>query len=262
MISFTGSTRAGRAISVAAAQTLKRVTLELGGKGANLIFADADARAVERGVRHMMNNSGQSCNAPSRMLVERSIYDAAIETAAAVASSIKVGAADLAGNHIGPVVNKRQWEQIQGYIQKGIDEGARLVAGGLGLPEGMNKGFYVRPTVFADVVPGMTIEREEIFGPVLSIIPFETEEDAIRIANDTPYGLTNYVQSQDGTRRNRLARALRSGMVEMNGKSRGAGSPFGGVKSSGRAREGGHWGLEEFIESKAISGWDPAIAAE
>ena len=255
MISFTGSTRAGRAISVAASETLKRVTLELGGKGANVIFADADDNAVKRGVISMMNNTGQSCNAPSRMLVQRPIYDQAVEIAAAVASSIKVGSAHEHGKHIGPVVNKRQWDQIQGYIQKGIDEGARLVAGGPGLPEGFNRGFYVKPTVFADVKPGMTIEREEIFGPVLSIIPFDTEEEAVRIANDTPYGLTNYVQSQDGARRNRLARQLRSGMVEMNGKSRGAGAPFGGVKASGRAREGGHWGLEEFLEVKAISGW-------
>ncbi|MFN4192397.1 MAG: aldehyde dehydrogenase family protein [Tabrizicola sp.] len=260
MISFTGSTRAGRAISKAAAETLKRVTLELGGKGANLVFADADARAVERGVRHMMNNSGQSCNAPSRMLVERSFYDRAVEIAAEVANGIKVGPASEPGKHIGPVVNKRQWDQIQAYIQKGIDEGARLVAGGLGLPEGMNKGFYVRPTIFADVKPGMTIEREEIFGPVLCMMPFDSEEEAVRIANDTPYGLTNYVQSADGARRNRLARQLRAGMVEMNGKSRGAGAPFGGVKASGRAREGGVWGIEEFLEVKAISGWD--VAAE
>jgi aldehyde dehydrogenase (NAD+) len=259
MISFTGSTRAGRAISKAAAETLKRVTLELGGKGANLVFADADDKAVQRGVRHMMANSGQSCNAPSRMLVERPFYDRAVEIAAEVASSIQVGPASEPGRHIGPVVNKRQWDQIQGYIQKGIDEGARLVAGGPGLPEGFNRGFYVKPTVFADVKPGMTIEREEIFGPVLSIIPFDTEEEAVRIANDTPYGLTNYVQSQDGARRNRLARQLRSGMVEMNGKSRGAGAPFGGVKASGRAREGGHWGLEEFLEVKAISGWDASL---
>ena len=258
MISFTGSTRAGRAISVAAAATLKRVTLELGGKGANVIFADADDRAVERGVRHMMNNSGQSCNAPSRMLVQRPVYDRAVEIAAQVAASIKVGSAHDAGKHIGPVVNKRQWDQIQAYIQKGIDEGARLVAGGPGLPDGFNRGFYVQPTVFADVMPGMTIEREEIFGPVLAMIPFDSEADAVRIANDTPYGLTNYVQTQDGARRNRMARSLRSGMVEMNGKSRAAGSPFGGVKSSGRAREGGHWGLEEFLEVKAISGWDSA----
>jgi aldehyde dehydrogenase (NAD+) len=262
MISFTGSTRAGRAITKAAAETLKRVTLELGGKGANVIFADADDKAVKRGVLHLMNNSGQSCNAPSRMLVERSYYDQAVEIAAEVAGAIKVGPASEHGRHIGPVVNKRQWEQIQGYIQKGIDEGARLVAGGLGLPEGMNKGYYVRPTVFADVKPGMTIEREEIFGPVLSIIPFEDEAEAVRIANDTPYGLTNYVQTADGARRNRMALRLKSGMVEINGQSRGAGAPFGGVKASGRAREGGVWGIEEFLEVKAISGWASDLAAE
>ena len=256
MISFTGSTRAGKAISKAASETLKRVTLELGGKGANVIFDDADDKAIERGVKHMMDNTGQSCNAPSRMLVQRGIYDKAVETAARVAGEIKVGSAMEEGSHIGPVVNKRQWEQIQGYIQKGIDEGAKLVAGGPGLPEGFNRGFYVKPTIFADVVPGMTIEKEEIFGPVLCMIPFETEADAVRIANDTPYGLTNYVQSQDGAKRNRMALALKSGMVQMNGKSRGAGSPFGGVKSSGRAREGGVWGLEEFLEVKAISAWD------
>ena len=265
MISFTGSTRAGKAISKAAAETLKRVTLELGGKGANLIFADADDRAVERGVRHCFNNSGQSCNAPTRMLVERPVYDRAVEIAKQVAAATRVASAHEPGRHIGPVVNKRQWDQIQGYIQKGIEEGARLVAGGLGLPEGMNKGYFVRPTIFADVKPGMTIEKEEIFGPVLSIIPFDTEAEAVQIANDTPYGLSNYVQSQDGARRNRLARQLRAGMVEMNGKSRSAGSPFGGLKASGRAREGGIWGIEEFLEAKAISGWDPdaeGVAAE
>ena len=262
MISFTGSPRAGAAISRAAADTFKRVALELGGKGANLIFADADDKAVKRGVLHLMNNSGQSCNAPSRMLVERSIYDRVVEEAAAVAAAVKVGPASEFGRHIGPVVNRRQWEQIQGFIQKGIDEGARLVAGGPGLPDGMNRGYFVRPTVFADVTPAMTIAREEIFGPVLSIIPFTDEEEAVRIANDTPYGLTNYVQSQDGARRNRLALRLRSGMVEMNGQSRGAGSPFGGVKASGRAREGGHWGIEEFLEVKAISGWATDFAAE
>ena len=261
MISFTGSTRAGKAISVAAAQTLKRVTLELGGKGANVIFADADDQAVERGVRHMMNNTGQSCNAPSRMLVQRPVYDRAVQIAAQVADSITVGSAHDTGPHIGPVVNRRQWEQIQGFIQKGIDEGARLVAGGPGLPEGFNRGFYVKPTVFADVVPGMTIEREEIFGPVLCMIPFDTEEDAVRIGNDTPYGLSNYVQTQDGARRNRMALRLKAGMVETNGQGRAAGAPFGGVKSSGRAREGGILGLEEFLEVKAISGWDPAAEA-
>jgi aldehyde dehydrogenase (NAD+) len=255
MISFTGSTRAGKAISKAAAETLKRVTLELGGKGANIIFADADEKAVKRGVMSCMNNSGQSCNAPTRMLVERSIYDQAVATAAEVASEIKVGPASEEGRHIGPVVNRKQWDQIQKMIAVGIEEGARLVAGGPGLPDGMNKGFYVRPTVFADVNNQMRIAREEIFGPVLSIIPFEDEADAIAIANDTPYGLTNYVQSQDGAKRNRVARALRAGMVEMNGKSRGAGAPFGGMKMSGRAREGGVWGIEEFLEVKAISGW-------
>jgi aldehyde dehydrogenase (NAD+) len=189
------------------------------------------------------------------MLVERSVYDRAVQIAAEVAEATGVGPADQPGGHIGPVVNAAQWEKIQSLIETGIKEGARLVAGGLGRPEGLNKGYFVRPTVFADVVPGMTIEREEIFGPVLSIIPFDTEEEAVRIANDTPYGLTNYVQSQDGARRNRLARQLRSGMVEMNGRSRGRGSPFGGVKQSGRAREGGVWGIEEFLEVKAISGW-------
>jgi aldehyde dehydrogenase (NAD+) len=255
MISFTGSTRAGIAISKAAADSLKRVCLELGGKGANVVFADADEKAVRRGVQHCFNNSGQSCNAPTRMLVERSIYDQAIEIAREVAAATKVGSAHEAGNHIGPVSSQMQYDKIQGMIQKGIDEGARVIAGGLGRPDGLNRGYFVQPTVFADVVPGMTIEREEIFGPVLSMIPFDTEEDAVRIANDTPYGLTNYVQSQDGAKRNRMARRLRSGMVEMNGQSRGAGSPFGGVKASGRAREGGHWGLEEFLEVKAISGW-------
>ena len=265
MVSFTGSTRAGKAISKAAAETLKRVTLELGGKGANLVFADADERAVRRGVKHVFNNSGQSCNAPTRMLVERPYYETAIEIAKEVAEKTKVGPAAEKGNHIGPVVNKRQWEQIQDLIQKGIDEGARLVAGGTGLPEGVNRGYYVRPTIFADVTPGMTIEKQEIFGPVLSITPFETEDEAVRIANDTDYGLTNYVQSQDGARRNRLARRLRAGMIEMNGKSRARGAPFGGIGASGRAREGGVWGIEEFLEVKAISGWDSdaeAIAAE
>ncbi|MGN7868184.1 aldehyde dehydrogenase family protein [Paracoccus sp. 22332] len=255
MISFTGSTRAGIAITKAAADTLKKVVLELGGKGANIVFADADDKAVVRGARHCFYNSGQSCNAPTRMLVERSIYDQAVETAARVAQETQVASAHQPGKHIGPVVSKLQWDRIQDMIQKGIDEGARLVAGGTGLPEGVNRGYFVRPTVFADVSNDMTIAQQEIFGPVLSIIPFDSEEQAIEIANDTPYGLTNYVQSQDGARRNRVARRLRSGMVEMNGQSRGAGSAFGGVKMSGRAREGGVMGLEEFMDSKAISGW-------
>ncbi len=256
MISFTGSTRAGIAISKAAADSLKKVCLELGGKGANIVFADADDKAVVRGARHCFYNSGQSCNAPTRMLVERAAYDRAVEVAAKVAQETAVASAHQPGKHIGPVVSRPQWEKIQGLIQAGIDEGARLVAGGTGLPEGVNRGYFVRPTVFADVTNDMTIARQEVFGPVLTIIPFDSEEEAVAIANDTPYGLTNYVQSQNGARRNRVARQLRSGMVEMNGISRGAGSAFGGVKMSGRAREGGVMGLEEFMDSKAISGWD------
>ncbi|KEO54183.1 aldehyde dehydrogenase family protein [Thioclava pacifica] len=255
MISFTGSTRAGRAISKAAADTLKRVTLELGGKGANLVFADADDDAVARGVRHCFQNSGQSCNAPTRMLVERSAYERAVEIARKTAEETQVGSPREEGKHIGPVVNKAQFEKIQGLIETGIAEGAKLLAGGPGRPEHLNRGFYVRPTVFADCDPSMTIMNEEIFGPVLSIMPFDSEEQAIEVANATPYGLTNYVQSGDGARRNRLARALRSGMVEMNGQDRGNGAPFGGVGASGRAREGGRWGIEEFCDVKSISGW-------
>ena len=258
MISFTGSTRAGIAITKAAADTLKKVVLELGGKGANLVFADADEKAVARGARHCFYNSGQSCNAPTRMLVERSFYETAVEQAKRVAEDTAVASAHQPGKHIGPVVSKQQWDKIQGLIQAGIDEGARLVAGGPGLPEGVNRGYFVRPTVFADVNNDMTIARQEIFGPVLSIIPFDSEDEAVEIANDTIYGLTNYVQSQDGARRNRLSRRLVAGMVEMNGQSRGRGGAFGGVKASGRAREGGVWGIEEFMDSKQISGWDGA----
>lgn len=255
MVSFTGSTRAGIAISQNAALTLKKVHLELGGKGANVLFEDADEKAVKRGVLHMMQNTGQSCNAPSRMLVQKGIYDRVVAEAAEVAAKVEVGPADQDGRHIGPVVNELQWNKIQDLIQKGIDEGARLVAGGTGRPDGLNKGYYVKPTVFADVNNQMTIAREEIFGPVLAILPFETEEEAVEIANDTPYGLTNYVQTQDGARANRMARALRSGMVEMNGKSRSAGAPFGGMKQSGNGREGGKWGIEDFLEVKAVGGW-------
>lgn len=255
MISFTGSSRAGKLISKNAADTLKRVSLELGGKGANLIFADADANAVKRGVLHCMNNSGQSCNAPTRMFVQRDVYDAAVETAAEVANTVKVGPAAQEGRHIGPVVNEVQFNKIQDLIQKGIDEGARLIAGGTGRPDGLNRGFYVKPTVFADVNNDMTIARDEIFGPVLSIIPFDNEEDGLVMANDTSYGLTNYVQTQDPARARRCALALRSGMVEVNGESRGKGAPFGGMKQSGNGREGGKWGIEDFLEVKSVSGW-------
>ena len=255
MISFTGSTAAGIAVSKAAAETLKRVTLELGGKGANLIFADCDEDAVRRSVAHCFLNAGQSCNAPTRMLVEDAIYDRTVEAARRVAEATKVDLSSKPGDHIGPVVSERQFERVQRLIQAGIDEGARLVAGGPGRPQHLNRGYFVRPTVFADVDNAMTIAQQEVFGPVLSIIPFSTEDEAVAIANDTPFGLTNYVQSGDGARRNRLARRLRSGMVEMNGQARGLGSPFGGTKSSGRAREGGRWGIEEFMEVKSISGW-------
>ena len=255
MISFTGSSRAGKLITKNAAETLKRVSLELGGKGANIIFADADEKAVTRGARHCFNNTGQSCNAPTRMLVERPIYDQAVEQAQKAAETTAVGNPQDSGRHIGPLVSELQYSKVQDLIQKGIDEGARLVAGGPGRPDGFNRGYFVRPTVFADVSNDMTIAREEIFGPVLSIIPFDSEEEALQIANDTVYGLTNYVQTQDGEKRNRLARRLKSGMVEMNGTSRAAGSPFGGVKQSGNGREGGAWGLEDFLEVKSVSGW-------
>ena len=255
MVSFTGSTRAGRAITIAAADTIKRVSLELGGKGANLVFADADPKAVKQGIARCFNNTGQSCNAPTRMLVERSRYDEAVEQAKEAAEATSVNAAAEEGRHIGPLVSEMQFNKVQDLIQKGIDEGAKLVAGGVGRPDGLNRGFFVRPTVFADCNNEMTVMREEIFGPVLSMMPFDTEEEAIAIANDTDYGLTNYVQTTDPERARRVARALRSGMVDMNGKGRGAGSPFGGMKQSGNGREGGEWGLDEFVEVRAIGGW-------
>jgi aldehyde dehydrogenase (NAD+) len=257
MVSFTGSTRAGRAISIAAAETVKRVTLELGGKGANIVFADADAKAVTRGARQCFSNTGQSCNAPTRMLVERARYDAAVAEAVAAAEATAVASAHADGRHIGPLVNAAQYDKVQVLIETGIAEGARLVAGGPGRPEGTNRGFFVRPTVFADVTNDMTIAREEIFGPVLSILPFDTEDEAVAIANDTPYGLTNYVQTGDGARANRVARRLRSGMVEINGIGRSAGSPFGGIKMSGHGREGGAWGIEDYLVVKSVGGWMP-----
>jgi aldehyde dehydrogenase (NAD+) len=255
-MSFTGSTRAGVAVTKASADTVKRVTLELGGKSPNLVFADTDIEdAVTRGLAHCFENTGQSCNAPTRMLVERSVYDRAVEIAGEYARSVKVGNPAEDGDHIGPLVSQVQFDKVQGLIEAAIKEGARLVAGGTGRPEGFNRGYYVRPTVFADVSNDMRIAREEVFGPVLAMIPFDDEEEAVEIANDTPYGLSSYVQTGDPERARRISRQLRSGMVQVNGASRAPGSPFGGYKQSGLGREGGSWGLEDFLEVKAVSGW-------
>ncbi len=256
MISFTGSTRAGALISQNAAKDFKRVSLELGGKGANIIFKDADAEAIERGALRCFRNSGQSCNAPTRMLVEKPIYDDAIERLKKYASEFKVDDPNKEGEHIGPVISDVQFNKIQGLIQKGIDEGAKLVAGGPGKPEGLKDGYYVKPTVFADVNNDMEIARTEIFGPVLSVIPFETEEEAIQIANDTDYGLTNYIQTQDNDKVQRVARKLRSGMVDVNGAGIAVDAPFGGFKHSGIGREAGKEGLLEFLEVKSVGGWN------
>ena len=255
MISFTGSTRAGALISQNAAKDFKRISLELGGKGANIIFKDADSEAVARGVLRCFRNSGQSCNAPTRMLVEKSIYNETIEKVKELANNTKVDSPQKDGDHIGPVVSEIQFNKIQTLIQKGIDEGAKLVAGGTGKPQGLEKGYYVKPTVFADVNNQMEIARTEIFGPVLSIIPFESEEEAISIANDTPYGLTNYIQTQDKEKVKRVAKKLRSGMVDVNGVGIAGDSPFGGYKHSGIGREAGIEGLTEFLEVKTVGGW-------
>ena len=255
MISFTGSTRAGALISQNAAKDFKRVSLELGGKGANIIFKDADPEAIERGALRCFRNSGQSCNAPTRMLVEKSMYNEAVERVKKFANNMKVGDPKKEGEHIGPVVSEVQYEKIQSLIQKGIDEGAKLVAGGVGKPDGINKGYFVKPTAFADVNNQMEIARTEIFGPVLSIIPFENEEEAISIANDTDYGLTNYIQTKDKEKANRVARRLRSGMVDVNGAGIAVDAPFGGFKHSGIGREAGKEGLLEFLEVKSVGGW-------
>jgi aldehyde dehydrogenase (NAD+) len=255
MISFTGSTRAGALISQNAAKDFKRVSLELGGKGANIIFKDADPEAIERGALRCFRNSGQSCNAPTRMLVEKSIYNEAVERLKKYAEEFKVDDPTKEGEHIGPVISEPQYNKIQTLIQKGIDEGAKLVAGGPGKPEGINQGYFVKPTVFADVNNNMEIARTEIFGPVLSVIPFENEEEAIKIANDTPYGLTNYIQTQDPEKVKRVSRRVRSGMVDVNGAGIAVDAPFGGFKHSGIGREAGQHGLEEFLEVKAVGGW-------
>ena len=255
MISFTGSTRAGALISKNAAKDFKRVSLELGGKGANIIFKDADPDAIERGALRCFRNSGQSCNAPTRMLVEKSMYNDAVERLKKYTENFEVGDPKKEGEHIGPVISETQYNKIQTLIKKGIDEGAKLVAGGPGKPDGLEKGYFVKPTVFADVNNKMEIARTEIFGPVLSVMPFETEEEAIEIANDTPYGLTNYIQTKDKEKVKRVARKLRSGMVDVNGAGIAVDAPFGGFKHSGIGREAGEHGLEEFLEVKSVGGW-------
>lgn len=258
VVSFTGSTRAGISVSEHAAPGVKRVSLELGGKSPNLVFADADVDvAVRQGAEHCFDNTGQSCNAPTRMLVERSAYDRAVEVAVATANDTTVDVAGKPGDHIGPLSSQAQFDKVQGLIQAGIDEGAELVAGGLGRPEGLEGGYFVKPTVFAGVSNDMTIARQEIFGPVLVIIPFDTEEEAVALANDTPYGLASYLQTGDPERARRISHQLRAGMVQINGANRGAGSPFGGYKQSGFGREGGRWGIEEFLEVKSVSGLEP-----
>ena len=257
MMHFTGSTRAGVAVAIASAPTVKRVAQELGGKSANIILDDADIeKAAAAGANHCFMNTGQSCNAPTRMLVSSKNYDRAVEAAAEVANLTVVGSPEDEGVKIGPISNKVQYEKVQRLIQIGIDEGARLVAGGLGRPDGLSKGYFVKPTVFADVNNNMDIARTEIFGPVLSVMPFETEEEAIQIANDTPYGLTNYIQTQDKEKVKRVARKLRSGMVDVNGAGIAVDAPFGGFKHSGIGREAGEHGLEEFLEVKSVGGWN------
>ncbi len=256
MMSFTGSTRAGISVAKAAADTVKRVSQELGGKSPNLIFADSDLeRAVARGVLHCFNNSGQSCNAPTRMLVEDSVYARVVELAVATGSKVTVGDPAKPGKHIGPVASKMQFDKIQACIRKGMEEGARLVLGGPGKPEGFEKGYFVKPTIFADVTNQMSIARDEIFGPVLSILRFRSLDEAIEIANDTPYGLAAYVQTGDPAKARLVARRLRAGSVYLNGAPQDYDAPFGGFKQSGNGREWGEHGLKEFLEAKAINGY-------
>ncbi|MFM0071371.1 aldehyde dehydrogenase family protein [Paraburkholderia sediminicola] len=256
MVSFTGSTRAGIEIAKLAAPTVKRVHQELGGKSANILLDDVDFEAaVTAGVNSCFNNSGQSCNAPTRMLVPEARHDEAVAIARRAAEAHRVGPADHERTTMGPVVSSVQFERVERLIAAGIDEGAQVVAGGLGRPQGLERGYYVQPTVFANVRPPMTIAREEIFGPVLAIMPYRDEEEAIAIANDSPFGLAAYVQSADHERARRVAFRLRAGSVYLNYPSWDAGSPFGGYKQSGNGREYAEWGLEAFLEVKGIVGY-------
>jgi aldehyde dehydrogenase (NAD+) len=255
MMSFTGSTRGGIAVAKASADTVKRVGQELGGKSANIILDDIDiATAVADGIDYCMDNTGQSCNAPTRMLVPNYQLDIAIEAARVAANKIEIDDPAKSGNHLGPVVNKVQFDKIQGLIQIGIDEGATLVAGGTGRPDHLSTGYYVKPTVFAHVNNNMTIAREEIFGPVIAILGYEDEEEAIAIANDTDFGLAGYISSGDMGHATAVARRIRAGQIAINYKGGNSGTPFGGYKQSGNGREKGRWGLLEFLEVKAITG--------
>jgi acyl-CoA reductase-like NAD-dependent aldehyde dehydrogenase len=255
MVSLTGSGAAGAAVSAAAASTIKRVSLELGGKSPNIILAGADiAVAVKHGVRQLMSNSGQSCNAPSRMLVPRASLPEAEEVARAVAGALVVGDPLAAATELGPLANARQFERVQTMIAQGVAEGARLVAGGPGRPQHLRRGFYARPTVLGDVTSGMHVAREEIFGPVLALLGYDDEDEAVAIANDTPYGLSAYVYGPTRERAAALGERLRVGMVHVNGASTDLEAPFGGYKQSGNGREWGAWGLEEYLETKAMMG--------
>ena len=253
MISFTGSTRGGMSVTRESAATIKRVTLELGGKSPNLVFADCDLEErVTASVGECMLNTGQSCDAPTRLLVEKSCYDDVLNIAKKAAEDTGVGEPQKEGDHIGPLFDKIQFDRVQNMIQVGIDEGARLLTGGMGKPDGFETGWYVKPTIFADVSNDMRIAQEEIFGPVLVIIPFESEEEAIKIANDSPYGLGAYLQTGDKERAQRVSKALRAGAVHINGGGFNYGSPFGGYKQSGNGREGGEMGIEDYLETKTV----------
>ena len=257
MVSFTGSTRAGIQVARDAAETVKRVHQELGGKSPNILFDDVDfEKSVTAGALHCFGNSGQTCTAPTRMLVPRNRQDEATRYARAAAESLKVGPADGEGVTTGPVVSKLQFDKIHSLIESGMEQGATLVAGGPGMPAGLNRGYFVRPTVFADVTRDMRIAREEIFGPVLSIMPYDSDGEAVQLANDTPYGLAAYVQSRDMDRARSVAARLRAGIVAINNPEWDAVLPFGGYKQSGNGREGGEYGIEDFLESKGIVGYE------
>lgn len=262
MVSFTGSTRAGVLVARAAAETVKRVSQELGGKSANIILEDADLRAaVTNGVTWMMGNSGQSCNAPSRMLIPAQRYDEAVQIARSVAEKLVVGDPKATGVTTGPLANRMQFERVQSLIGRGIDEGATVVTGGVGRPLGLDRGYFVKPTIFAGVTNDMAIAREEIFGPVLVMIPYRSEEEAVRIANDTVYGLSGHVHSGNIANARRVASKMRTGMVHLNGAARDLYAPFGGYKQSGNGREWGREGFREFLEMKAVMGYSTPFAA-